>query len=171
MTGEGCGGAAGIVEGRSRTLAQAEVLASEPLAADDVAVKPALLAVFIGAPFLVISVPSASSVQRPQYRFTGWVTASPTLAAGPTHLVVEGDAPQLRFTDRWNLTSRRTSYRGCVSKLLASPSRCLVATAPIDGKPSVLPLPVRCCGEFVARWYVGRRLVAGWRFRYVPEHA
>jgi hypothetical protein len=133
--------------------------------------KPTLLAVAIGVPFLAFSVHSASSAQPPQYRFTGWVTASPTLAANPTHLLVEGDAPQLRFTDRWNLTHRRTSYRGCVSKLLSSISRCLAATAPIDGKPSALALPVRCCGEFVARWFVGKRLVATWPFRYVPEHA
>jgi hypothetical protein len=133
--------------------------------------KPTLLALLIGAPFLVVSVPSASSAQPPQYRFTGWVTASPTLAANPTHLLVEGDAPQLRFTDRWNVTHRRTSYRGCVSKLGSSTARCLAATAPVDGKPSALALPVRCCGEFVARWYVGKRLVAAWPFRYVPEHA
>jgi hypothetical protein len=133
--------------------------------------KPTLLALLIGAPFLVVSVQSALSAQPPQYRFTGWVTASQTLAAAPTHLLVEGDAPQLRFTDRWNLTHRRTSYRVCVSKLVSSTSRCLAATAPIDSKASALALPVRCCGEFVARWYVGERLVAAWPFRYVAEHA
>jgi hypothetical protein len=129
----------------------------------------ALLAVFVAAP-VVIGVPSASSAQPSQYRFTGWVTAGSRLAADPTHLVVEGDAPQLRFSDRWNLGRRRTAYRGCVSKLPSSSSRCLTATAPIDGKPSSLALPARCCGDFVARWYVGGRLVAAWRFRYVPEH-
>jgi hypothetical protein len=133
--------------------------------------KPTLLALFIGAPFLVVSVHFALSAQPAQYRFTGWVTASQTLTAAPTHLLVEGDAPQLRFTDRWNLTDRRTSYRVCVSKLLSSTSRCLAATAPIDSKASALALPIRCCGEFVARWYVGKRLIAAWPFRYVPEHA
>jgi hypothetical protein len=134
--------------------------------------KPTLLALLIGAPLLVVSVQPALSAQPPQYRFTGWVTASQTLAAAPTHLLVEGDAPQLRFTDRWNLTHRRTSYRVCVSKLLlSSTSRCLAATAPIDSKASALALPIRCCGEFVARWYVGKRLVAAWPFRYVAEHA
>jgi hypothetical protein len=130
-----------------------------------------VLAVFVAAPFFVIGVSAASSAQPPQYRFTGWVTASPALAADPAHLVIEGDAPQLRFTDRSNLSRHRTAYRGCVSKLLSSSSRCLTATAPIDGKPSALALPARCCGDFIARWYVGGRLVAAWRFRYVPEHA
>jgi hypothetical protein len=133
--------------------------------------KPKLLGLLIGAPFLVVSVQSALSAQTPQYRFTGWVTASQTSAAAPTHLLVEGDAPQLRFTDRWNLTHRRTSYRVCVSKLLSSTSRCLAATAPVDSKASALTLPMRCCGEFVAIWYVAKRQVAAWPFRYLPEHA
>ena len=153
----------------SRTLAQARIACQDEYAGCVRSV--VALGVLVAAPLLAIGVSAASSAQPPQYRFTGWVTASPALSADPTHLVVEGDAPQLRFTDRSNLSSRRTVYRGCVSTLGSSSRRCLTAAAPIDGKPSALALPARCCGDFIARWYVDRRLVASWRFRYVPEHA
>jgi hypothetical protein len=43
------------------------------------------------------------------------------------------------------------------------------AHARIDTRPSVVPVFVRCCGQFIVKWYVAGRVVATWPFRYIPE--
>ena len=105
-----------------------------------------------------------------KYRYTGWVVASEQLGAWPTHLTVEGDAVTLRFADRSNLTKSPVVYRVCVKRVSASAGSCRGAKAPVNTRPSIVPMFVACCGDFVARWYVSGRLVASWPFRYVPEH-
>jgi len=75
----------------------------------------------------------------------------------------------LRFLDHWNLTKNPIAYRVCISGPASARRPCRSAMAPANARPSVLPVFVRCCGEFVARWYVDAHLVAAWPFRFVAE--
>ena len=105
-----------------------------------------------------------------KYRFTAWLTAEASTGQLPGHLLMEGDGGALMFTDRWNLTQKAVTYRVCVVKNGASSGPCRDGTAPVRSTPSGLPMFVRCCGRFVAKWYVSGRLVATWAFSYIPEH-
>ena len=130
-------------------------------------------AVAVGAAILVVGAPAAfgqpGSVPA-KYRYTGWLVANEQSSGWPTHLLVEGDGGTFRFADRWNLTKTPTVYRVCVTRVGAQAVSCRVASAPITTRPSLIPVFVSCCGDFVARWYVSGRLVASWPFRYLPEH-
>jgi hypothetical protein len=106
----------------------------------------------------------AAGVPR-AYRFTGWMQPSFT----PSHVLVEGDGGRLFFADRWNLTKTPVRYRVCIVREGARRGPCRTAKAPVDTRPSKLPVFVRCCGRYVARWSVGGHVVATWRFVYVPE--
>jgi hypothetical protein len=106
-----------------------------------------------------------------KYRYAGWMVATEQRGGWPTHLLVEGDAGTLRFADRWNLTKKPVAYRVCVRRNHARVGPCKVATAPISTRPSVVPMFVSCCGDFVAYWHIAGRLVASWPFRYVAEHS
>ena len=131
------------------------------------------VAIGVAAVALVASaVCSASGSPMPdKYRFTGWMAAGQSPSDWPTHLLVEGDAGTLRFADRWNLARKPVAYRVCVSKSGSAVVECRGAKAAIGGHPSLLPVFVRCCGDFVTRWYVAGRLVAMWPFRFIPELA
>ena len=104
-----------------------------------------------------------------RYRFTGWMTATVGPTAWPGNLLVDGDDGTLRFADRWHLTHNPVAYRVCVVRLGSSTGPCRERHAPTSTVPSVIPVFVHCCGDFVARWYVAGRLVATWPFRYIPE--
>jgi hypothetical protein len=123
--------------------------------------------------FLVAATASHAqpSLVPAKYRYTGWLVASEQSSGWPTHLLIEGDGGTLRFADRWNLTKIPTVYKVCVKRLGAHVASCKAATAPVSTRPSLVPIFVLCCGDFVARWYVSGRLVASWPFRYAPEHA
>jgi hypothetical protein len=122
------------------------------------------------ASLLATSVLAANGPGPTKYRFTGWMSPSAVPGGWPSHLLVEGDAGTLRFADRLNLTRKPVAYRVCVFRLGSSRGPCRRSAAPISARPSVLPLFVSCCGEFVAKWYVGGRVVATWPFQFVREH-
>jgi hypothetical protein len=127
-----------------------------------------LRAVLVGLGLLGIAVHAATAQSNSvpaKYRYTGWVAVS-----WPTHFVVEGDTVTLRFADRRNLTKSPVVYRVCVRRVSASAGSCRTARAPVNTRPSSVPMFVDCCGDFVARWYVSGRLVASWPFRYHPEN-
>jgi hypothetical protein len=131
-------------------------------------------AVLVSVGLLVIAVHAATGQSNSvpaKYRYTGWIVASEQPGGWPTHLLVEGDAGTLRFADRWNLTNSPVGYRVCVKRVSASAEPCRAAKAPVNTRPSIIPMFVSCCGDFVARWYVSGRLVGSWPFRYVPEHS
>ncbi len=131
------------------------------------------LVVTVGiASFALVASAACSASGSPipdKYRFTGWMAPGESPADWPAHLLVEGDGGTLRFADRWNLTKKPVAYRVCVSKAGSPRAACRGAKAGIGTRPSVLPVSVLCCGEFVARWYVAGRLVASWPFRFIPE--
>jgi hypothetical protein len=114
---------------------------------------------------------AASSGMPDRYRYTGWM--SPVYGAHtPKHVMFEGDAGTLLFADAYNLTQARTAYQVCVRNAQSGRKRfCASGTAPPDTRPSVVPLPDICCGDFVAIWTVTGHEVARWPFRYAPEGA
>jgi hypothetical protein len=110
---------------------------------------------------------AAGNSMADKYRFTGWM--APGAGASPRHVTFEGDAPVLHFADSMNLTNTPTMYRVCVVKVGTSQRSCQTGSARIDTRDSTLPLTVRCCGKFLATWYVSGRAVARWPFLYQPE--
>ena len=115
----------------------------------------------------VAAVFAADNSMPDKYRFTGWM--APGAGASPRHVTFEGDAPVLHFADSWNLTTTPTLYRVCVVKVSSLQRSCQAGRARIDTRDSTLPLKVKCCGEFLATWYVDGRAVARWPFLYQPE--
>jgi hypothetical protein len=125
--------------------------------------------VVLAAAATVAVVLAADGSMPDKYRFTGWM--APSSLSSPRHLTVEGDGPVLRFSDSWNLTKTPTAYRVCVVKVGTSKSSCQTGTARIDTRNSTLQLTVKCCGRFLATWYVRGRAVARWPFLYNPERS
>ena len=131
----------------------------------------AALAIIVSVGVLTMSASAGNGAAPGKYRFTGWMAPSKLPGALPSHLVVEGDAGTLRFADGLNLTGRPVAYRVCVFRLGSSQGPCRHATAPVSTRPSVVPLFVDCCGQFVAKWFVGDRVVAAWPFQFQREHS
>ena len=104
-----------------------------------------------------------------KYRFTGWMAPSEAPSEWPKHVLFEGDAGTLRFADARNLKRKPVPYTVCAFKRSSSRGQCEHGLAPADTRPSVLPVFVHCCGQFVAKWYVAGRVVATWPFLYAPE--
>jgi hypothetical protein len=130
--------------------------------------------VVLAALFSVVTatlVSAASSGTPDRYRYTGWM--SPVYGAHtPKHVIFEGDAGTLLFSDAYNLAQVPTVYQVCVRNATTARTRfCARGTAPLDTRPSVIHLPDLCCGNFVAIWMVAGHEVARWPFRYAREGA
>jgi hypothetical protein len=129
-----------------------------------------LIGLIVAVVTAVVAVAFAADSSMPdKYRFTGWM--APSAVSSPRHVTVDGDAPVLRFADSWNLTETPTAYRVCVVKVGTSRRSCRTGRARIDTRDSTLPINVRCCGQFLATWYVRGRAVAQWPFLYNPERS
>jgi hypothetical protein len=102
-----------------------------------------------------------------KYRFTGWMSAG--VGDAPHHAFVDGDAVVLKFQDASN--ERPTRYRVCWARVDGANRRCSSRVARSFRTSSIeTGGPLLRFGSYVARWYVGGRLVASWPFLFSPEH-
>jgi hypothetical protein len=110
---------------------------------------------------------NGSSRWPPQkYCFTGWMSAG--VGDAPHHAFVEGDAVVFRFQDASN--DRPTRYRVCWARVDGTNRRCWSRVARSFRTSSIATGgPLLHFGSYVARWYVGGRLVASWAFLFSPE--
>lgn len=126
-----------------------------------------LVPIAVVALMLTASAHGATRAMPDRHRFTGWMAVP---AGGPpSHLVVDGDGATLNFYDRWNLTKVSVDYRACIVRIGHGSVGCRTSVAPASDRQSVLRMFAKCCGAFVASWYVGGRRVATWPFRFIPE--
>jgi hypothetical protein len=106
-----------------------------------------------------------------KYRFTGVVG---TLASPASHAIFVGDGVSFSFSDK--ATPPVKAYRLCLyKKRSAAPSRCwrrpILRRNYDRDRFTVLSLPTgqAVSTEWTAKWSVGGRVVATWRFIYLQE--
>lgn len=117
---------------------------------------------------LVVQVASAAGRAEPsRYRYAGVVADGRGI---PTHYLTRGGGAVFYFFDALSQGRKSTLYRLCVGPPGKAPVRCWNRKTRYGvGKvafsftlPANVPL-----GELIARWLVGDRAVANWRFVYV----
>jgi hypothetical protein len=110
----------------------------------------------------VVGVAVAGGQPPVAFRFTGYVEG---VGSGPGHAFVVGDGLNLAFRDD---VASRTRYRVCWARRATRPHCWVRRTGRVGLTSKIFTAAPANVGVYVARWRVGGRVVASWRFYNGP---